>query len=107
VATTKVEVVDEGCGMKTLITVSRISNDLLSLDIQTDCQNIKKLVEAVGLKVSKDEVVKPFNQNIIYSKAAERMAGCILCLVPCAIIKALWAELGMTLPKDARIHFEK
>jgi hypothetical protein len=51
--TTKLEVVDESCGMKTLITVSKVSNDLLSLDIQTDCQHIRKLYEAVGLKISK------------------------------------------------------
>jgi predicted xylose isomerase-like sugar epimerase len=105
--TIRLEVVDESCGMKTLITISKISNGLLSLDIQTDCQHIKRLFEAVGLKISKIEAVKPFSQNIIYLKAAERMAGCIPCAVPCAIIKALWAELGMTLPKDAKIHFEK
>jgi hypothetical protein len=103
--TTKLEVVDESCDMKTLITVSKISNDLLSLDIQTDCQHIKRLSEAVNL-ISKIEAVKPFSQNMIYLKAAERMAGCIPCAVPCAIIKALWAELGMTLPKDAKIHFK-
>ena len=105
--TTKLEVIDESCGMKTLITVSKMSNDLLALDVQSSCQHIKRLFEAIGLKLSKMEATKPFSQNIIYLKAAEKMPACVICAVPCAIIKALWAELGMTLPKDAKIHFEK
>jgi len=105
--TTKLEVVDESCGMKTVITVSKISNDLLSLDVQTDCQHIKRLIEAIGSRVNRIEVAKSFSQNVIYSKAAEKMPACVVCIVPCAIIKALWAEFGYTLPKDAKIHFEK
>jgi hypothetical protein len=104
--TVRLEVVDGSCGMKTLITVSKNSNDLLSLDIQTDCQHVKKLAKAVGLKVSKIDIIKPFSQNLIYLKAVNEMPGCVVCPVPCAIIKALWAELNMTLPKDVKIHFE-
>ncbi|MBS7655545.1 hypothetical protein KEJ50_03485 [Candidatus Bathyarchaeota archaeon] len=103
--TTIVEVLDENCGYKTSIKVSKTSGDSLSLEIQANCSFIKKLAAAIGSNMSKIEAVKSFNQNIVYNKLGETMPGCIPCVVPCAIIKAIWAELGMALKKNAKIQF--
>jgi hypothetical protein len=40
--TTTVEVSDDNCHHKSLITVSKISSDLLSLNIESGCEHIKK-----------------------------------------------------------------
>jgi hypothetical protein len=89
-----VEVFDDNCGYKTLIKVSKTSSDSLLLEIQTNCSFIKKLAAAIGSNISRMEAVKSFNQNIMYNKLGEVMPGCTPCVVPCAIIKAIWAELG-------------
>lgn len=102
---TRVEVNDDNCGYKTLITVTKSSPDSLSLNIQSDCKYIKKIANSIGSNLNKNDATKPFSQNIMYQKAAEHMPACVVCLIPCAIIKALWVELGMSLRKDIRIQF--
>jgi hypothetical protein len=59
----------------------------------------------LGSNINRIETVKSFNQNIVYSKLGEAMPGCTPCVVPCAIIKAIWTELGMALKKNAKIQF--
>ena len=104
--TTTVEVSDDNCGFKTLITVSKSSPDELSLNIQSDCENVNKTASSIGQRLKSIDVVKPFEENMIHKKAAESMPGCVVCSVPCAVTKAAWVELGMALRKDAKIQFK-
>jgi hypothetical protein len=103
--TTTVEVSDDNCGFKTLITVSRSSPEELSLNIQTKCENVNRTASSIGKTLKSVDVVKPFKENIVHQKAAESMPGCVVCSVPCAVTKAAWVELGMALRKDAKIQF--
>lgn len=102
---TTVEVSDDNCGFKTLITVSKSSPDELSLNIQSKCENVNKTASSIGKNLKSVDVVKPFKENIIHMKAAENMPGCVVCSVPCAVTKSAWVELGMALRKDAKIQF--
>jgi hypothetical protein len=104
--TTIVEVNDDNCGFKTLITVSKTSAEELSLSIQSGCENVNNTARNVGPKLKSVDVVKPFGENMIHKKAAESMPGCVVCSVPCAVVKAAWVELRMALRKDARIEFK-
>jgi len=45
------------------------------------------------------------DHNIVYKKVADTMPGWVVCAVPCAIVKASWAELCMNLRKGAHIQF--
>ena len=103
--TTIVEVNDDNCGFKTVITVSKSSPDELSLSIQSKCENVNKAASSIGQSLKSIDIVKPFKENIIHKKAAENMPGCVVCSVPCAVTKAAWVELGMALRKDAKIQF--
>ena len=103
--TTTVEVNDDNCHNKSLITVSKISSDLLSLKIESSCEHIKKTASSLGQNLNRSAVTATFDRNIVHEKVAESMPGCVVCAVPCAIVKASWAELGMNLRKDAHIQF--
>jgi predicted transcriptional regulator len=103
--TTTVEVSDDNCHHKSLITVSKISSDLLSLNIESGCEHIKKAAASIGQNLNRMAVTATFDRNIVYEKVAEAMPGCVVCAVPCAIVKASWTELGMNLRKDAHIQF--
>jgi len=103
--TTTVEVSDDNCHHKSLITVSKISSDLLSLNIESGCEHIKKAAASVGQNLNRSAVTGSFDRNIVYEKVAETMPGCVVCAVPCAIVKASWAELGMNLRRGAHIQF--
>jgi hypothetical protein len=103
--TTTVEVSDDNCHHKSSITVSKISSDLLSLNIESECEHIKKAAASLGQNLNRSAVTGTFDHNIVYEKVSETMPGCVVCAVPCAIVKASWAELGMNLRKGAHIQF--
>jgi len=103
--TTTVEVSDNNCHHKSSITVSKISSDLLSLNIESGCEHIKKAAASLGQNLNRSAVTGAFDHNIVYEKVAETMPGCVVCAVPCAIVRASWAELGMNLRKGAHIQF--
>ncbi|MEM3365926.1 MAG: hypothetical protein QXQ64_05875 [Candidatus Bathyarchaeia archaeon] len=105
--TTLVEVLDENCKLKTIIKVTKTTDETMNIEIQSDCEVIRNLAEAIGSKLKKSDAIMPFEDNVIYKKAKESMGGCVPCTVPCAIIKAIWAESGMALKKGARIQFSE
>jgi hypothetical protein len=96
---------DDSCHNRTLITVSKISSDLLSLNIESGCEHIKKTAASLGQNLNRSSVTGTYDHNLVHKKAAEAMPGCVVCTVPCAIVKAAWAELGMNLRKGAHIQF--
>jgi hypothetical protein len=102
---TTVEVNDDNCHHKSSITVSKVSSDLLSLSIESNCEHIKKSAASLGQNLNRSAVTGAFDHNIVYEKVAESMPGCVVCAVPCAIVRASWAELGMNLRKGAQIQF--
>lgn len=103
--TTTVEVSDDNCHNTSVITVSKISPDLLSLNIESGCEHVKKAAASLGQNLNRSAVTGTFDHNIVYEKVAETMRGCVVCAVPCALVKASWAELGMNLRKGAQIRF--
>ncbi|MEM3702926.1 MAG: hypothetical protein QXX79_00675 [Candidatus Bathyarchaeia archaeon] len=62
--------------------VFKVSDDALSLEVQTDCAFVGKLAAAIGSDLTKMDAAKPFNQNIIYKKVGEVVSGCVPCVVP-------------------------
>lgn len=102
--TTLVEVLDENCKLKTIIKVTKTTDETMTIDIQIDCDVIRNLVGAIGSKLKKSDAIMSFEDNAIYKKS-ESMGVCVPCAVTCAIIKVIWAESGMALKKGARIQF--
>jgi len=105
--TTKLSINAGSCNFKTCIKVSKSAENLLSLDVDSDCEHIKKMADAIGKSLSKIDIAKPFEENIVYEKVALVMPRCLPCVIPSAILTALWTEAGMLLKKDPTIHFEK
>lgn len=105
--TTKLSINGGSCNFKTYIKVSKSVENLLSLDVDSDCEHIKKMTDAIGKSLSKIEIAKPFKENIVYEKVALVMPGCLPCVIPSALLTALWTEAGILLKKDPTIHFEK
>jgi hypothetical protein len=95
------------CNFKTSIKVSESDGNSLSLDVDSECKHIKKMADAIGKSLSKIDIAKPFDENIVYEKVSLVMPGCLPCVIPAALLIALWTEAGMLLKKDPIIHFEK
>ena len=80
--------------------------DRLLLEVQSDCEHIASLAKALGDSLDRRDPFAPLGKNLVYERAAAVMPGCASCIVPGAIVRALWAEQGALLKKDASIHFE-
>ena len=92
------------CGFETIIEAIR-SGDIVRLQIKSECEEIKKLANALTRFSLKDlRNAKSFTENKVYENAA-RYVPHFSCPIPCAIFKAIEAELGLALKKDVTITF--
>jgi len=100
----KVKVAPGVCGLESLITVESEDGVEASISVETKCPAVKKMLEALEQPLSAYDIcfLKP-GQGPVY-EAAENLAHAA-CPVPAAVIKAVEAECGLALAKDAAISF--
>ncbi len=101
---TKILVRPGACGFDAVIEATR-SNNAVKLKIESKCENIKELAKDLQ-EVSIEDFYGSGSiaKNKIYTVAT----NCIrhpACPVPCAIAKAVEAELGLALKKNVSIEF--
>ncbi|MHB1294265.1 MAG: DUF6951 family protein [Anaerolineae bacterium] len=101
-----VEVIAGVCGFKTTISSSADDMFEVTLAIQSDCPQIRKLAEALPQVSALQELRVPINESVVY-----RLAGpCRLhaaCPVPSAILKAIEVATGMALPADVHMSIRQ
>jgi hypothetical protein len=98
----EVEVNPGVCGLKTVVKVQSEDMQNASIEILTECPNIKpmeqELKEVDGFK----ECFSKLGDSRVYELAKEYCKHAA-CPVPSAIIKGIEAACGLALPKD--VHF--
>lgn len=98
--TTRLLVEAGACGIKTLIEVEK-HDRTISVKIKSACSDVTAFVLSLGpLTIS--EVLKPIAENRIYKEASNFLRH-PSCPIPCAMLKAIEAELGLALKKS--VHF--
>ena len=92
------------CGFDAVIKATR-SGDVVKLNIKSECKEIKKLANTLN-SFSLQELInaKSFTENKVYENAA-RYIRHFYCPIPCAIFKAIEAELGLALKRKVTIEF--
>jgi hypothetical protein len=101
---TKVLVNPGICGFDTVIEAVS-SSGVVKLQIKSECEDIKKLAKTLTEVSSQDlRDAKSFTENGIYKNAAKCIRH-FSCPIPCAIMKAIEAELGLALKKNVTIKF--
>jgi hypothetical protein len=97
--------VDPGiCAFKCFIHVYMNGKNSIRFEIQSDCDQIKKLARELGVIGLKD-LFLPQSRNPIFL-CAEKSKCHLACPVPCSLIKAAEVALGLALPKGVVISFE-
>ena len=101
---TKVEINPGACGFSVVVTAIEDGNKRVGIAIETDCEQVKELAKEIEYLTIQDILGFPFGEDIVYQAAKKviRHAGCP---VPCGIIKAAEAELGLAVKRDVLIHF--
>lgn len=93
------------CGFISVLRAHRIHRKSVGIAIKSKCSQVVQF-SAVLQRMSAEEIVRtPLHKNRVYEKAGK----CGLhpeCPVPCGVIKAAEAELGMTSTRDVTIAFQ-
>ena len=89
----KVRVNMRSCGRFALITAESQPDGKVRITIDTDCDNVKRYAELLGGEVSMDDCMdfaasKVFSSDVL-------MPLTMTCLIPTAVMNAVYMELGM------------
>jgi hypothetical protein len=93
------------CGLITEIEVEAADGMNAEFKIETQCEHIKKLAEAVPSVNGYEEVFKKYGQGAI-AKASAVHCSHAACPVPTAMLKGVEVVCSLALPKDVEIKFE-
>ena len=94
------------CGFATKVTADSPDDQMVTLEIETDCDKIAGLAQALnGNEIDGyDEIAKGFD-GVVMSAARATLSGCCAgCAVPAGIFKALQAAARVALPRDVSIQ---
>jgi len=102
---TKVVIESGVCGFTTEVTVEKETKKSARVTIRSECEHVRKMQEDVQA-LDMMAAFTDFLRNPVYRAASKHLKHAA-CPVPSGILKALEAELGLSLPRDARIVFVK
>jgi hypothetical protein len=91
------------CGFTITIKAKKGKEKKIDLSLDTACEMVQKMLADIAT-VDHRVTLIGFRDNPIYLSAAKHLKH-VACPVPSAILKAIEAETGMNVPKDARIEF--
>jgi len=99
-------IVDPGvCGFQCEIEARKEDSGKASIKIESECGQISKLAESL-VSLDLQDIFTPAGENVVFDLAGK--AGChATCPVPLAVLKCAEVELGMALPRDVIMRFEK
>ena len=93
------------CGFTCKVEVEKLGKYQATVKVESECKQIKKLADEVTeidfLEISRF----PFGQNDL-SQSAARCKLHQSCPIPCGVIKAIEAELGMAVKKNISFTYE-
>lgn len=93
------------CGLITELEVEAADGMNAKFKVDSQCQQIQNLVDALPAVNGYDEVFKKYGEGAI-AKAAAAHCSHAACPVPTAMLKGVEVVCGLALPKDAEIKFE-
>lgn len=91
------------CGFLTTVKAESQDNQQVLLEIESSCDNIKKLAALIHEQNPVDAYleISPAGDSIILGTAMKNQIGCCIgCVVPVGIFKAMQVAAGLALPKD-------
>jgi len=102
---TKVRINSGICGFTATVTAEKVDKKKVRITIESDCEMVQKLAAELPVLDMMSAFTAHLN-NPVY-RAASKHIRHVACPVPAGILKALEAELGLSIPRDAGIIFIK
>lgn len=101
---TKLEIRPGACWLVVAVTAKVDANKKVKILVKAECEEVKKFVQEIECLSVEDILGYPFAEDKVY-QAAKKTIRHASCPVPCGIIKAAEAELGLAVKQDVLIHF--
>lgn len=103
---TRVRIEPGVCGFVTTVTAHSEDQMEVTVRVETGCESVRKLMEAVGDTFDAYELclTKP-GDGPLYGWAAEHFPVHAACPVIAGILKCAEAECRLALPRDAAVRF--
>lgn len=95
------------CGFTTTVVATSDDMQNVSFQIESDCDSIVRLAEAMPVVDGYAEIGAGFD-GAIHEVVRGTLRGCCSgCLVPCGIFKAMQVAAGLALPAPVSMEIEK
>ncbi len=96
------------CGFTTIVTADSPDDQMVTFEIETDCQKIAGLAEELeGKQIDGYNEIGAGFDGVVMTAVRSCLSGCCAgCAVPVGIFKALQAAARVALPRDVTISLE-
>ncbi len=91
------------CGFSVTISAETRKDKKIAISLYTECSMVKKMLEDIAI-LDRFAALTGFQNNPVYQSASKHLKHAA-CPVPSGILKAIEAEAGLNVPKDATITF--
>ncbi len=95
------------CGFTTTVVAQSDDIQNVTLEIESDCENIKRLADGFPQVDAYSEIGAGFDGAIHRAVRTSLKGCCSGCVVPCGIFKAVQVAAGLALPAPASIEIIK
>ncbi|MFB3880693.1 MAG: hypothetical protein ACE149_05490 [Armatimonadota bacterium] len=96
------------CGFTSTVTADSPDDQMVTFAIETDCQKIAGLAEALkGKEIDGYEEIGAGHDGVVMAAVRSTLSGCCAgCAVPVGVFKALQVAARVALPSDVGIKLE-
>jgi len=93
------------CGFQTSVAAASPDDQNVTLTIETDCQTIQALADALaGTVIDAYQEIARGSDGVVLTTTREKLIGCCAaCAVPVGIFKCVQVAARVALPKDVAI----
>jgi len=93
------------CGFKTTVSASSPDDQMVTLQIETDCPKIGAMAQSLsGQEIDGYQEIQAGFGGVVMSAARASLSGCCAgCIVPAGVFKALQVAARVALPRDATV----
>ena len=95
------------CGFSTTIHANSADDQNVKFVVDTDCDKIKALSQALPAVDAYQEIGTGFDGELLKMVRASLGGCCAGCVVPVALFKSMQVAAGLALPRDIRLVITK
>ena len=96
------------CGFHTTVAARSDDMQMVTLQITSDCEKIRRLAEALAIPIDSYQEIGDGWDGVILKAASSHLKGCCAgCAVPCGVCKSVQVAGGIALPALVSFTMER